>query len=63
MIYFGTTGSSFPFAASIASFHLAVHKHHLQPGSSPIDLRLLPREAEKSRNSFVKTPSKPIRVN
>ena len=54
--YLGTTGSSCPFAASIASFHLAVHRHHLQPGSRPIDLRLLPRDALKSRNSFVRTP-------
>ena len=52
----GTTGSSFPLAASMASFHLAVHKHHLQPDSSPILRRLLPREAEKSRNSLVRTP-------
>lgn len=54
--HLGTTGSSLPFAASIASFHLAVHRHHLQPGSRPIDLRLLPREALKSRNSLVRTP-------
>ena len=55
--YFGTTGSLSPFAASIASLHLAVQRHHLHPGSSPIDRRLLPREAEKSRNSFVRTPA------
>ena len=54
--YFGTTGSSGPFAASTASFHLAVQRHHLQPGSRPIERRLFPREAEKSRNSFVRTP-------
>ena len=52
-VYFGTTGSSSLFAASMASFHLAVHKHHLQPGVKPIDLKLLPREAEKSKNSRV----------
>ena len=57
--HFGTTGSSGPFAASIASFHLAVHRHHLQPGSRPIDRRLFPREALKSRNSFVRTPIPP----
>lgn len=55
--YFGTTGSLSSFAASIASLHLAVQRHHLHPGSSPIDRRLLPREAEKSRNSFVRTPA------
>ena len=55
--HFGTTGSSRPFAASTASFHRAVHRHHLQPGSRPIDRRLLPREALKSRNSFVRTPA------
>ena len=54
--HLGTTGSSGPLAASIASFHLAVHKHHLHPGSSPISLKLLPREALKSRNSFVTWP-------
>ena len=57
--HFGTTGSSGPFAASIASFHLAVHRHHLQPGSRPIDRKLFPREALKSRNSFVRTPISP----
>ena len=57
--HFGTTGSSGPFAASIASFHLAVHRHHLQPGSRPIDRKLFPREALKSRNSFVRTPVRP----
>ena len=55
--HFGTTGSSRPLAASTASFHRAVHRHHLQPGSRPIDRRLLPREALKSRNSFVRTPA------
>jgi len=54
--HFGTTGSSLLFAASIASFHRAVHRHHLQPGSRPMLRRLLPREAEKSRNSLVRTP-------
>jgi len=53
LAHLGTTGSSEPLAASMASFHRAVHRHHLQPGSSPMLRRLLPREAEKSRNSRV----------
>ena len=59
--YLGTTGSSSPFAASIASFHLAVHKHHLQPSVKPMSRRLFPREAEKSRNLSVTTPSITVR--
>lgn len=56
LTYLGTTGSSSPFLASAASFHRAVQRHHLQPGSRPILRRLLPREAEKSRNSRVRRP-------
>ena len=56
--YFGTTGSSFVLAASMASFHRAVHKHHLQPSFSPgTERRLFPREALKSRNSLVRRPA------
>lgn len=54
--HLGTTGSSLSFLASTASFHRAVQRHHLQPGSRPMLRKLLPREAEKSRNSRVRTP-------
>lgn len=54
--YLGTIGSSSLLRASAASFHRDVQRHHLQPGSSPMLRRLLPREAEKSRNSRVRTP-------
>ena len=54
--YFGTTGSSGVFAASMASFQRLVHRHHLQPPFMPgIPRRSLPREAENSRNSSVTT--------
>ena len=58
MTYLGTTGSFSSFAASIASFHLVVHRHHLQPPVRPIVRRSLPREAENSRNSSVTTAGK-----
>jgi len=32
---------------------LVAHRHHLQPAFRPIERRLLPRLAEKSRNSSV----------
>lgn len=54
--HFGTTGSSSAFLASTASFHRVVQRHHLQPGWRPMLRRLLPREAEKSRNSCVRIP-------
>ena len=44
-------------AAVTASFHLAVHKHHLHPGVSPAARRLFPRLAVKSRNSFDRMPA------
>lgn len=56
MTHLGTTGSSSPFLALTASFHLAVQRHHLHPGSRPMLRKLLPREAEKSRNSRVRRP-------
>jgi len=59
--YFGTTGSSSPFLASTASFHLDVHKHHLHPPVKPILRRSFPLEAEKSRNSSVTTAVSPHR--
>ena len=54
--HLGTTGSSALLAASMASFHRAVQRHHLQPGSRPMLRRLLPLEAEKSRNSRLSWP-------
>lgn len=56
MTHLGTTGSSSPFLALTASFHRAVQRHHLHPGSRPMLRKLLPREAEKSRNSRVRRP-------
>ena len=51
--YFGTTGSSGPLAACIASLHRFTQRHHLHPPLSPMMRRSLPREAEKARNSSV----------
>lgn len=53
---FGTTSllsfdpSGNPFEYSNASLHLPAQRHHLQPPVNPIERRLFPREAEKSRN-------------
>ena len=44
---------SSPFAASNASRHRVTQRHHLQPPVSPIERRLFPRWALKSRNSSV----------
>lgn len=56
---FGTTfcvaGSSLvSLAWSSASFQRDAQRHHLQPAVRPIERRLLPREAEKSRKESVR---------
>ena len=53
--YFGTTGSESDLRAFRASFHLAAHRHHLQPAVRPAARRLFPRDDVKSRNSSVTT--------